>query len=310
MPIWVEASLGVLAAFVGACAVYVLVTYLFARRTVPRPFGETMRSAIQELACTLVGQPLVPLYLLLGYRLRRKRARAGDAPRRAPVVFVHGYTQTRANFLRISRELQRRGFIDLFGFNYPSLRSVRLNAKRLGAFVERVCKECEVEQVDLVCHSMGGLVALDYLYSEEGAKRVERCVSIASPYGGVAWRGPLLGASAVDLRKGFILPEHHAGGFGPRLLSIYSSHDNVVFPAKTSSLSAFGGRDMEIGGMGHFSILFDAKVAKAVGDFLSEESPPALRASAAVAVADDQERPAVISSEQATSSDAVAEIPE
>lgn len=276
MPLWELLVGGVPVAFFVGSLIYVLVTYAAAYRHAPRPFGELVRSALHELVWTLAGQPLVPLYLFMGRRMSRRRSRTTDGPHRPPVVFVHGYTQSRANFLRIARELTRRGFEDLYGFNYPSLRSVRVNAERLARFVEKVTTECKADRIDLVCHSMGGLVALDYLFTEEGARRVARCVAIASPYGGVSWKGPIPGAAGADLRRGFVLPEKHEEDFGPRLLSIYSTHDNVVNPARTSSLAAFGGRDVEVGSMGHFAILFDPKVAKAVGDFLVADEQKAV----------------------------------
>ena len=65
-------------------------------------------------------------------------------------------------------------------------------------FVEAVCAETGAAQVDLVCHSLGGVVALEYIH-DAGAKRVRRCVTVASPHAGVAWKGPILGTVASDV---------------------------------------------------------------------------------------------------------------
>lgn len=261
-----------IALFVGGAAIYVLGTYALAHRHAPRGLGGALRDAGRELFWTVAIQPLLPLFYLYG---RRMGTRIGgpEVEGRRPVVLVHGYGQNRVDFLRIARTLRRRGFARLFGFNYPWVLSVEDNATRLGRFVAEVCAEEKVEQIDIVCHSMGGLVAMKYLLGEEGSRRVARCVSIATPFRGVSWKGPMFGRSSNDLRAGYAFKEGPAPTT-TRLLSIYSQHDNVVHPATTSSLIERGGRDLDAGTMGHLAILFDPAVANAVADFLEEPDPP------------------------------------
>jgi triacylglycerol lipase len=253
-------------AFTIGAFLYVVASYFFARKHVPLRFGAFVRAGFRELAWTFAIQPFLPLYYLIGNRMGRRR-KPEDGPRR-PVIFVHGYMQNRVGFVLLARELTRRGFFDLFGFNYPWWSPVGESAKRLARYVERVCKDCGAERVDLVCHSMGGLVALEYLRTKEGAARVERCATIASPHRGVRWQGPLLGGSAIALRSGVTLGEGETWTPTTKLLSLYSTHDNVVHPPGTSSLAAYGGTDLEVGAMGHFSILFDRKTVGGVADFL------------------------------------------
>lgn len=262
-----------LALFVAGAGIYVLGSYALAHRHAPRGLGGALRDATRELFWTLLIQPLLPLFYLYGRRMGTLLGGSPDNGGR-PVILVHGYGQNRVDFLRIARTLRRRGFVRLFGFNYPWLLSLEDSAARLGRFVAEICAEERVEQVDLVCHSLGGLVAMQYLLGEEGARRVARCVAIATPFGGVKWRGPMLGRASRELRGGFAFPGGLPHG-KTRLLSIYSRHDNVVHPATTSSLVAHGGRDLDAGTMGHLAILFDPTVGAAVADFLEEADPPA-----------------------------------
>jgi predicted alpha/beta hydrolase family esterase len=185
--------------------------------------------------------------------------------------------QNRIDFLYIARALGRRGLGPMYGFNYPWFSSIPKNAARLDAFVQRVCKETKSELVDLVCHSMGGLVAMEMMRREaDRAKlRVRRCVTIASPHGGVVWNGPIIGFEGASLRKGSKLLEAHATAkLAVPTLSIYSSHDNVVFPKATSSLALRGGRDVEVEGPAHLAILFSPDAARHVADFLLEPDAP------------------------------------
>jgi pimeloyl-ACP methyl ester carboxylesterase len=218
-------------------------------------------------------QPFIPLFYFLGRRLG-----GGD---KVPIVFVHGYMQNRVDFFWLSRKLRARGLGPMFGFNYPWFSSIPNNAARLARFVDDVCARTKSHAVDLVCHSMGGLVAMEMM--RQGADRehltVRRCVTIATPHGGVVWSGPIIGFDGGSLRKGSKLLDAHAEWkVAVPALSIYSSHDNVVHPPETSRLARRGGQDLEIEGLAHLAILFSPRVAEHVADFLlaPEASPPAV----------------------------------
>jgi pimeloyl-ACP methyl ester carboxylesterase len=219
-------------------------------------------------------QPFLPLFYVFGHRMEPLSMRGRtDHASEVPVVFVHGYMQNRVGFLGLARALARRKIGPLFGFNYPWFASIESNAKRLERFVERVCRETESAAVDLVCHSMGGLVAMEMLRDEarKDKLKVRRCVTIATPHAGVAWRGPIIGIGATSLRRGSKLLDAHAG-YTLKLptLSVFSSHDNIVHPKETSHLVKRGGRDIEVEGIAHLSILFSPVVAQHVASFLLE----------------------------------------
>jgi triacylglycerol esterase/lipase EstA (alpha/beta hydrolase family) len=194
-----------------------------------------------------------------------------------PVVFVHGYMQNRVDFLGLARRLARRHIGPLYGFNYPWFLSIASNAQRLERYVDRICKTMGVPAVDLICHSMGGLVAMEMMRAAVaggGRPKVRRCVTIATPHAGVAWKGPMIGFGATSLRRGSKLLETHANAvLEVPTLSLFSSHDNIVHPKETSHLVKRGGKDVEIGGYGHLSILFSPEVADHVASFLAEPGP-------------------------------------
>jgi len=190
------------------------------------------------------------------------------AGRGTPIVAIHGYTQNRVDFLRLARACARAGLGPVYGFNYPWFATVDGNARRLARFCERVREETGAAQVDLVAHSLGGLVAMEYLH-EGGAAGVRRLVTLASPHAGVTWEGPIVGACGPQLRAGGAFLVRRADRAVPvPSLSVYSTHDNVVHPPATSMLRARGGRDRVVDHVGHLSILFDPGVASAVVEFL------------------------------------------
>lgn len=268
--------------------VYVLGSFLLMRSHVKeRPYGVSLRELARETFWSGLSQPLVPLYYLVGARLGRGSG--------VPIVFVHGYMQNRVDFVYLARLLRRRGLGPMFGFNYPWFSSIPRNAARLDRFVAKVCAETGAKAVDLVCHSMGGLVAMEMLRQEADRSKlkVRRCVTIATPHAGVVWQGPIIGFEGTSLRKGSKLLDAHAQAkLAVPCLSIYSTHDNVVHPPETSSLARRGGRDLEVHGLAHLAILFSPAVAGHVADFLvapDEEPPAALDAVSAGAETDEDD---------------------
>ncbi|HTJ81972.1 MAG TPA: alpha/beta fold hydrolase [Polyangiaceae bacterium] len=262
---WIAAlvALGVACAFVVGTLIYVGVSYLAMRGHVPaRAAGATLREMARETATALVVQPLLPLYYFVGRRL-------GGRASGVPIVMVHGYFQNRVDFIGIARALRRAGLGPIFGFNYPWMLRVHANAERLARFAERLHRETGATEVDLVCHSMGGLVAIEAMRSH--GLVVRRCVTIATPHAGVLWRGPILGGSGIDLRAGSELVTSHADyRAGAKLLSLASTHDNVVHPDARTALAGRGGEDVIVGAMGHLAILFARSTADAVVAFLAD----------------------------------------
>ena len=276
--VWI-ATLGVGGLFL-SIFLYALGSFVLMRpHTTARRLGVSLRELAREAIFAAVTQPFLPLFYFIGHRMEPfAMRRRTEFTSEVPVVFVHGYMQNRVGFLFLARAFARKGIGPLFGFNYPWFASIESNAKRLERFVERVCEDTQSPAVDLVCHSMGGLVAMEMLRDEARKKtlKVRRCATIATPHAGVAWRGPIIGIGATSLRRGSKLLDAHAG-YTLKLptLSVFSSHDNIVHPKETSHLVKRGGRDIEVEGLAHLSILFAPAVAEHVASFLLESGPAA-----------------------------------
>ncbi len=272
---WSLWGLGVVVGCVGLGVLsYLVGSFVLMRpHTGPRRLGEILRDLLGELGTILVTQPLLPLFYFVGRRM-------GGRPGGVPVVFVHGYSQNRVDFFWQRGRFARLG--PLYGFNYPWWASSRDNARRLGAFVEAVRRETGARSVDVVCHSMGGLVALELLRVQGEAAHVRRCVTFASPHGGVVFRGPIVGACAGEIREGSgFLRTLAEERLRVPVLSVYSRHDNVVHPPSTSSLAARGGRDVVLPRGGHLAMLFDPIALDEASRFLAERVREAAPARAA-----------------------------
>lgn len=81
--------------------------------------------------------------------------------------------------------LLANGYIEghtLFTFPYDWRNSNVLTATLLGNKIEEIKDMCDCKHVDLVGHSMGGLVAGQYIASDEYADDVDQAVFIATPF--------------------------------------------------------------------------------------------------------------------------------
>ncbi|MFD7936569.1 esterase/lipase family protein [Streptomyces sp. NPDC059755] len=69
-------------------------------------------------------------------------------------------------------------------FAYDWRLSVRVNARRLGHFLDQTVDRTRARDVTLLCHSMGGLIARYYLEVLGGRDGVNRLITIGTPFSG------------------------------------------------------------------------------------------------------------------------------
>ena len=98
-----------------------------------------------------------------------------------PVILVHGILGDPTNFTILRRHLARHGIRRFSSFAYRPRLDYQRIARDLAAHVDAVCRETGAEQVDIIGHSLGGLVAR-YFVQTNGARRVRRLVSLGTPY--------------------------------------------------------------------------------------------------------------------------------
>ena len=176
----------------------------------------------------------------------------------APIILVHGYLGNRGFFRPLVRGLEARGVAGILTPNFRSVfATIERFASELHLEIERVSAAAGGGQVVLVCHSMGGLAARQYIV-DQGAARIAKLITIASPHHGTALARLGLGANARQMRRDSEFLGALAAGeraHPPRFpaISIYSPHDNLVSPQETSRLS--WARNVALPGFGHIHIL-------------------------------------------------------
>jgi pimeloyl-ACP methyl ester carboxylesterase len=125
-----------------------------------------------------------------------------------PVLVIHGYLATKGSVHLLEQQLARRGHVVMsFRFGPINLGDIRNSAGLVARKVESIIAQTGVPQVDIVGHSMGGLVGLYYVKRLGGRHRVRRLVLLGTPTQGT-WSALLglvtapLGLASLQLLPG------------------------------------------------------------------------------------------------------------
>lgn len=209
-------------------------------------------------------------------RPRHPALRANPAIADIPVVLVHGYVHNRSAFVALTRQLRRAGFRYIHGLNYNPLRHDTPElAEMLSVEVDRVRDTTGAEQVMLVGHSMGGIVARFYTQELAAPGTVNTVITLASPHRGTYASYLAPGPASRDLRPGSRLIRQLQEGARPsntRWLAYWSDLDPFVTPAVHAKLShpALNATNIRLRDTGHLSLLMSREVTGDVVDHLAD----------------------------------------
>lgn len=138
-------------------------------------------------------------HLARGNRIRHRRAtsdRLSEA--QPPVLLLHGFLGTRGSMFPLEKKLTDDGFT-VFSFNLGTLnsRDIRRSAFLIHRKIESILAQTAVKKLDIIGHSMGGLIGLYYVKKLGGQNRVGRLVMMGTPLKGT-WSA-LLGVATLGL---------------------------------------------------------------------------------------------------------------
>ncbi len=137
-------------------------------------------------------------HLARGNRIKRKAFFESIDETRPPVLLLHGYLGTRGSMYILERRLNDDG-ICVFSFNLGSLnvRDIRTSAFLIHRKIESILAQTPVKKIDIVGHSMGGLIGLYYVKKLGGYEKVRKLIMLGTPQRGT-WAA-LLGVATVGL---------------------------------------------------------------------------------------------------------------
>ncbi len=179
-------------------------------------------------------------------------------PDGAPVLLVHGYLCNRGVWWWLRRKLEAAGFTVATINLEPPFGNIDGFADQLHTRIEALRAATGADRVALVGHSLGGLVARDYLH-RHGSSRIAKLVTLASPHHGtwLARYGPGENARQMEPDSAWIRALPPADPRVPTV-TIWSPTDNFVAPQDSSRLT--GASEKILPGLSHLAMLFSPVV--------------------------------------------------
>ena len=239
----------------------------FAGAPAPQPLG--MAAATRLFAGELGANLRTSSWGMLRPRLSVPATPGQGVPSRLPVLLIHGYVCNRGFWAPLSGQLAQAGVVH----GAVDLEPVNAGIDDVVPLVARAIAELLAlaggEQVVIVAHSMGGLVARAYLRRHGGAQ-VARVITLGTPHHGTALANLALGSNARQMSRPGGRPNAWLAQLDADepphtralITSIYSQHDNIVAPQDSARLP--GARNCAYAGLGHVALASDPRVLRQV----------------------------------------------
>ncbi|WP_338494366.1 alpha/beta fold hydrolase [Streptomyces sp. SJL17-4] len=198
---------------------------------------------------------------------------------RRPVVLLHGFVDNRSVFVVLRRSLTRNGGRDCVeSLNYSPLTcDLRAAAELLGRRVDEIRARTGHAEVDIVGHSLGGLIARYYVQRLGGDSRVRTLAMLGTPHSGTTV-APLADAHPLvrQMRPGSEVLRELAGpsaGCRTRFVSFWSDLDQIMVPVETARLDHpdLLVHNVRVSGIGHLALPVHPTVAAGVREALDAD---------------------------------------
>lgn len=209
---------------------------------------------------------------------------AGDLKKeknKNPIVLIHGYFHNGSAYLLLKHRLQRAGWRHVYSVNLDSTRkTIEESGAILKEEVEKILHQTGARRVDIIAHSMGGLVARYYIQFLEGDKVVDRCITLGTPNQGTELYLFAITRCGRQLnpRGQFITKLNHDNLEKLRYVytaAIWSPYDLMILPSHYASWPN-DSEDIPIRSVGHWGLLYSSEVFDVLIRMLNHESkhPP------------------------------------
>ncbi|MEU9354309.1 alpha/beta fold hydrolase [Streptomyces griseoloalbus] len=202
------------------------------------------------------------------------------AEAKPPVVLLHGFIDNRSVFVLLRRSLSQHGRQQIESLNYSPLTcDVRIAADLLGQHIEQVCERTGSHRVDVVGHSLGGLIARYYVQRLGGDTRVRTLVTLGTPHSGTRV-APLANAHPIvrQMRPGSPVLEElalPAPGCRTHFVAFWSDLDHIMDPLEAACIEHpdLSVANVRVSGVGHLALPVHPAVATGIRQALDTAHP-------------------------------------
>lgn len=199
--------------------------------------------------------------------------KGGGNSKARPVLLVHGWAQNRASMALLAARLRRDGR-RTWSINYPSLAESNENKTvQIARCLEELARESPSGRVDVVAHSLGGVLVRDLARDRNSLLRLGNVVTLGSPHKGTNLAMLSRSRGMTGLRPGSRylqrLEADDALADRVRVTSIGSTFDAIVFPVDRSYYAP--AMNVTVSALGHNSLLISSRIYQIVYENLEVE---------------------------------------
>ncbi|MFA5250261.1 MAG: alpha/beta fold hydrolase [Parachlamydiales bacterium] len=219
-------------------------------------FLHTVRSAFLEILafsfCYLI------LFFQKSWKWKKYLSKRG-------IILVHGYLNNASALFYHGHQLSKAGFGPIRAVNLgnPFL-SIEEYALRLKKKIEKMQQEFNLDEVVIIGHSMGGLVASYFALYLDDKKLVRRIISLGTPFQGTKVAKIGLGKCVKEMESNspFLqkLLKDLMSQRQLRIDQVATSFDQIVIPYTSSLLDKELGSRYVLEDLGHAALLFSGRV--------------------------------------------------
>lgn len=198
---------------------------------------------------SLIFEYLLIIRLNIKGLMKRKPPKNRSRGNKQDVILIHGFRENWIFLEKIGNFLSNKGYkIHVPKQLKINTASVITNANILEEFIS----ENNLKNITLISHSKGGLIAKYFLDHSKYSKKVDKVISIATPYGGTYFSF-LIGNIELSPISKTIKNINKNRSSCKKIVNIYPAFDNHVIPNKNLLLE--GAINIKIGIVGHTRIL-------------------------------------------------------
>lgn len=180
------------------------------------------------------------------------------------VILLSGYGEPWTYMSNVKKHLLS---LNLSVFEIPGFARNFKTISDQAVIVENFLKENKFENITLVTHSKGGLVAKYLLQYSKQSKNIKKVINIASPYGGVIWgHFKLMNLHELKPKSAILNALNNKKGC-EKIINIYPKIDNVVIKKDALKLSGCL-KEIELNVVGHANILFSKELLNCLSPLL------------------------------------------
>ena len=181
-----------------------------------------------------------------------------------PVLLLHGLFVNKASWFWFKYQLRRQGFNNVVTMNLSSWHSEEVLTELVAKKVDELRHQIGVNKVHIIGHSMGGMIARNYVQLRGGHDKVENLICLGSPH-----HGSKLAAFTLDPLGKLLIPnsiflqrlKNAPIAENVRTTNIYTTHDNMVLPTDSCRIS--WGKNIVLDHMGHTALIYRKAPLKA-----------------------------------------------